>query len=307
MVTREFRLRMQMPGIIANGPQAGGIAKTEGHIQTSSIALLAGLRVGFIDADRTTEAISIAVDPHRHRILKLNNEPDFVQTAEQAFNGYDLVLVDFGAAQISDPETILPTLALMDAFGGRDNCALVLNQIPHKAGLENDLKRIAGFFAPRAQIRVAQVNINGTGKFGSLPEELGFYPTHYVPQMSPDLADLWRSRKLLPSDLILEPPADYGLAVAKIAEHLLQIAESNGYAAWLGAAAAVPKLREAARSALPDVPSVPAERLTDGAIREYNGTTRAIDDLFTAVSDADCVSVVRRAQRHYNAYVATIA
>lgn len=185
MVIKSFRGNPDKPGTVGNGPQAGGIAKSAGAMQSSAIALMAGLRVGFIDADSTTAAMSTLVDPARHTVLKLTDDADFAQRAQRTFAGFDLVFIDFGAAQLSNPETILPTLGVMEAFGGAQNCALILNQIPHKTGLTADLNRIGIFFSPRAQIRIARHNIDGTGKFDALPESLASFPVHYVDNSLP--------------------------------------------------------------------------------------------------------------------------
>ena len=146
MVIKSFRGNPDQPAIVGNGPQAGGISKTAGAMQSSAIAIIAGLRVGFIDADSTTAALSTLVEPTSYTLLKLTDDADFTQLAHQTFAGHDLVFIDFGAAQLSNRETIMPTIGVMDAFGGFQNCALILNQIPHKTGLTADLIRIGRFF-----------------------------------------------------------------------------------------------------------------------------------------------------------------
>lgn len=307
MVIKSFRGNLNTPAVLGNGPQAGGIAKSEGVMQSSSIALLAGLRVGFIDADSTTAATSLSVDPERHTVLKLADDADFSRLAQATFNGFDLIFIDFGAAQLSNPETILPTLGVMDAFGGHQNCALVLNQIPHKTGLTADLNRIGSFFSPRAQIRIARHNVDGSGKFEDLPDALAGFPIHYVDHFQPNLNDLWRSRRLLPSDLIMNPPQRYELATAKIAQHLLRIAESNGFAEWLGAAAAVPKLREAAAKAVQYTPPLAAPHLTNATVSAYDGLQRAMQKVLHAASDEDCLLFAREAQNYNREYRATTA
>ncbi|MFD1103674.1 ParA family protein [Sphingobium olei] len=307
MVIKSFRSNPNKPGTVGNGPQAGGIAKSAGVIQSSAIALLAGLRVGFIDADSTTAATSSLVDQSRHTVLKLTDDADFTDLAQRTFAGFDLVFIDFGAAQLSNPETILPTLGIMDAFGGAANCALILNQIPHKTGLTADLNRIGSFFSPRAQIRIARHNIDGTGKFEDLPAALASFPVHYVDNFPPNVDDLWRSRHLLPSDLIDAPPPGYELATAKIALHLLRIAESGNFAEWLGASAAIPKLRAAAEDALKYTPPLPAEQLTNAVLTAYDGLQRAMHKVLHAHSDVDCVTSAREAQHYDREYRAARA
>lgn len=307
MVIKSFRGNPNMPAVQGNGPQGGGLAKSEGVMQSSSIALLAGLRVGFIDADSTTAATSLSVDPARHTVLKLTDEADFTRRAQAAFAGFDLIFIDFGAAQLSNPDTILPTLSVMEAFGGMQNCALVLNQIPHKTGLTADLNRIGTFFSSRVQIRIARHNIDGTGQFEDLPPALSAFPIHYIERFPPNLNDLWRSRRLLPAELIMDPPQDHELATAKIAQHLLRIAESNQFAEWLGAAAALPRLREAAARALQYTPPLPAHQLTNAAVSAYDGLQRAMQNVLHAASDDDCVLSARSAQHFNREYRAAIA
>lgn len=110
---------------------------------------------------------------------------------------------------------------------------------------------------------------------------------------------MWRSRRILPSDLIGAPPPDYELATSKIALHLLRIAESEHFAEWLGASAAIPKLRAAAANALKYTPPLPAEQLTNAVLTAYDGLQRAMHKVLHAHSDADCITFAREAQ-HYD-------
>ncbi len=302
MVIPSMRRNRALPGVVGSAPQAGGIAKTEGTMQAASIAILAGLKVGFIDADSTTAATSMIVGRSGYSVMKMDGEPDFADRAQSMFAQHDLVFVDFGAAQLSSPETMLPMLSLMDRFGGRDNCALILNQIPHKTGLSADLARIGGFFAPRVQLRIGRHNIDGSGQFADLPSALQRLPLHHVEQIAPALCDLWRERGILHADLINSPPPGYERATAKVAQHLFHIADSNGFAEWLGAADALPVLRTAAQGALRYVPREPAAVLTNDVIARYNDVNDALAALRHAASDADCIMGARDYQAADRAY-----
>ena len=105
---------------------------------------------------------------------------------------------------------------------------------------------------------------------------------HYVENLSPTFDDLWRERRVLPSDLISAPPPNYELATAKIALHLLRIAESGGFAEWLGASDAIPKLRAAATNAPKYTPSLPAAKLTNDTLKAYDGLMRALNKILFA-------------------------
>lgn len=297
LVKRRLRSSTAIAALVGSGPQSGGIAKSESMYIAASIASLAGLKVGFIDADEATGALFKRLDPDRYDVKPLSA---VATSRDNMFASFDIVMLDFGAGKLGDGEVLMTALPLFQ-YTGPTNSGMMISQIPNKAGIVEDMTKIATLFDPVTQLHIVRHNVDGSNNFATINPRLTTLPTHDVPQLDPNLADLWRSRRVLPSDFMLHPTSGYERAAAKIAQHLLAVATSNDFAWWLGAEAAIPMLQRAAVNAPPFIPPVTSALLTNVVIDAYERYNQMHIDIHT-INPNDGVQALTLFQSYWRAY-----
>lgn len=268
MILESLRGDQEKPGLIFNGGKAGGISKTGSMMDVASIAILARLDVGFIDADRSTGALTKALGNSQFPVEKLVDESGIAAKIFAEYKDCDFVFQDNGAIGIADPSIMGITSEIIQAVGINNSC-LCLNLIPHKSGVIEDISQIFAIYHWLKNRRIFHVNIDGSGKFDALPELLARAPITEIPHLTASQIDVYSRLKILPAELLLSPPMDRQLVCKQIASRLLQIAQSNNFAAFLGAEAAIAVLQamavDAPRYVMPD-----GFVSSDEALREYN-------------------------------------
>jgi hypothetical protein len=297
LAKRRLRSSTAVGALLSSGSLSGGVAKSESIYVAASIALLAGLTVGFIDGDAATGALLKRLDPALYLVRPLSAIATF---RDEMFATFDIVMLDFGAGKLGDGDVLMTALPLFQ-YAGRTNSGMMISQIPNKAGIVEDMTKIATLFDPVAQLHLVRHNVDGSNNFAPIDPRLLALPAHDVPQLDPNLADLWRSRKILPADFTLQPPPGYERAAASVAQHLLAVATSNDFAWWLGAEAAIPKLQLAAVNAPRFIPPVASALLTNDVIDAYDRYYQMYIDLHT-IDPNDSVVALTQFQRYWRAY-----
>ncbi len=265
----KLRKHADRPMLLASGSKAGGSAKTSVLLATTSLALLAGLRVGIIDADAAgTSAISHRVQHPDVQVIPLV-EGTRVPALLDQFADRDIILVDVGANELLQERTFATLARLAQRIGGRDgNAAMLVSQIPHKANIIDDMRGTVNALGDLLDIHIVQQNIDRTRAFETLPPSLATLPRHEVPYLTPAVLNMALPTGWVPADFIRHGLYDYERLRGQWAAHLLHIATSNGFAHWLGIDAAIAVLTQIAplapRHPLPL--HVSADRLTDGVV-----------------------------------------
>jgi hypothetical protein len=300
-IKQRLRSSAASAALLASGPQSGGVAKSESIYIAASIATLAGLKVCFIDADAATGAVSKRLDPGRHCVMPLST---FAGSPDRVLMDFDIVMLDFGAGKLGDGDVLMAALPLFQN-AGPTNSGMMISQIPSKAGIVEDMTKIAKLFEPIAQLHVVRHNVDGSKNFAPIDAGLLALPAHDVPQLEPNLADLWRCQKILPGDFILQPTPGYERAAARIAQHLSLIAKSNEFAWWLGAEGAIPVLQHAASNAPRFIPPVASALLTNDVIDAYERYYQMHIDLHS-IDPAEGVRALTQFQSSWRAYTRLI-
>ena len=296
MTTKQHREIMY--GI--NGPKGGGLSKTGSVLDVASIAILAGLKVGLIDADRSTGALSTALENSDALCEKLTEENDIAAKIMSKYADCDIILQDNGALGISEPKIMGPTAEIIESVG-LDNVRLFLNQIPHKSGMIDDLKQIYLIYQWLPNKYIFQVNIDGGGAFDPLKEPLLHAPIIEIPHLTASQINVYSSRKVLPSDLLLDPPPNQQLVCKQLAGRLLQIALSNEFAKRIGAEAAIPVLRRMSEGA-PVLVMPKAYVSNDDALSEYISLQRHYRNAMSAETDQLRIQHLKQSQIHEGKY-----
>ncbi|MCI4652609.1 hypothetical protein [Sphingomonas aquatilis] len=300
MSTQPLRLRKRadLPMLLASGSKAGGGAKTSVLLATTSLALLAGLRVGIIDADATgTRAISHRVQHPDVPVVPLERGASASALLDQLADR-DLILFDVGANELTNEQTFLPLATLSHRLGGRDgNAGMLVTQIPHKANIVDDMAKAVDALGDLLDMHIVQQNVDGTGAFDALRATLAALPRHGVPHLSPTVLNMPLGRGRLPADLIRDGVPGYQRLRGMWAAHLLCLAISGDFAHWLGLEAALPVLKQVAqlapRRALPA--KVAAPQLTDQVIDSW----AMVLDLHDQLDESDDNDVLAPATRRY--------
>ncbi|USU11339.1 hypothetical protein NF701_12355 [Sphingomonadaceae bacterium OTU29THOMA1] len=294
----QLRKHAGLPMLLASGSKAGGSAKTSVLLATTSLALLAGLRVGIIDADANgTSAISHRVQRPDVQIIPLVDGTQ-VPTLLDELEGCDLILFDVGANELLQEQTFATLADLAHRVGGCDgNAAMLVSQIPHKANIIDDMRGTVNALGDLLDIHIVQQNVDGTGAFDDLPPTLAMLPRHAVPHLTPTVLNISLGRGRLPADFIRDGVPGYQRLRGMWAAHLLHIATCGDFARWLGLEAGLPLLKRVAqlapRRALPA--RVTAPRLTDEVI---DGWTTVLD-LHDRLDDNDDNATLGAATRRY--------
>jgi hypothetical protein len=294
----KLRKHADLPMLLASGSKAGGSAKTSVLLATTSLALLAGLRIGIIDADATgTSAISHRVQHPDIQVIPLVEGTQVSSLLDQ-FAAFDLVLFDVGANELTSERTFIPLMRLVARLGGRDgNAAMLVSQIPHKSNIVDDLTKAVDVFGDLLDIHIVQQNVDGTGAFDALPPTLAMLPRHEVPHLTPTVLNMSLGRGRLPANFIRDGVPGYQRLRGMWAAHLLHIATCGDFARWLGLEAGLPLLKRVAqlapRRALPA--RVTASRLSDEAIDGW----ATVLDLHDRFDDNDDNATLGAATRRY--------
>jgi hypothetical protein len=299
MSNNPIRLRKHadLPMLLASGSKAGGGAKTSVLLATTSLALLAGVRVGIIDADATgTSAISHRVQHPDVPVIPLVEGTPVSALLDQLVR-CDLILFDVGANELTSERTFIPLMRMVARLGGRDgNAAMLVSQIPNKANIVDDMVRAADKLGDLLDIHIVQQNVDGTGTFDALPQMLAALPRHAVPHLTPTVLNMSLGRGRLPADLIRDGAPGYDRLRGLWAAHLLRVAMSGDFAQWLNLEAALPVLKQVAqlapRRALP--PRIPASQLTDDVIDGWASVHDLHDRLDKNDNDAALAAATRR-------------
>ena len=294
-----LRRHADLPMLLASGSKAGGSAKTSVLLATASLALLAGVRVGIIDADATgTSAISYRVQRPDVQVIPLIEGTQVSALLDQCA-AFDLVLFDVGANELTSERTFVPLMKLVARLGGRDgNAAMLVSQIPNKSNITDDLTKAVDVFGDLLDIHIVQQNVDGTGTFDDLPPALAALPRHEVPHLTPTVLNISLGRSRLPVDLIRDGSPGYERLRGAWAAHLLHIATSGGFARWLSLDAALPVLEQVARAA-PSQPlpcNVPALRLTDEVVDCRDELIDALASIRSATNNRDLLTAANRFQ-----------
>lgn len=306
----KLRKRPDLPMLLVSGSKAGGSAKTSLLLATTSLALLAGLRIGIIDADATgTSAISHRVQHPDVPVIPLVDGTPVSALLDQ-FAGCDLILFDVGANELTSERTFLPLMKLTIRLGGRDgNAAMLVSQIPHKSNIIDDMTGAVDALGDLFDIHIVQQNVDGTGTFDALPPTLAVLPRHEVPHLTPTVLNISLGRGRLPADLIRDGAPRYERLRDLWAAQLLRIAMSGSFAHWLNLEAALPVLEQVAqlapRRALP--PRVIASRLTDVVVDAWASVRNLHDRLDKNDDDAALAAATRRylaARKHVDTLLA---
>ncbi len=294
---QRLRRHTHLPMLLASGSKAGGSAKTSILLATASLALLAGMRVGIIDADATgTSAISHRVQRPDVLVVPLVKGTHVSKLFDQ-FASFDLILFDVGANELTSEQTFLPLMRLVAQLGGRNgNAAMLVSQIPHKSNIIDDISRAADELGDLLDIRIVQQNLDGTAAFDALPPTLTALPRYEVPHLTPSVLNMSLKRGWLPADLIANGVHGYQRVRGTWAAHLLHIAMSGGFAHWLGLDTALPVLTEISQLApfrqVP--PNVPARRLTDEVVDCWNEMGDAFGHIKSATNDHELLTAAKR-------------
>lgn len=294
---QRLRQHADLPMLLASGSKAGGSAKTSVLLATTSLALLAGLRVGIIDADATgTSAISHRVQLPDVPIIPLV-EGMALPTLLDQLGDRDLILFDVGANELTTPRTFIPLMRLVARLGGRNgNAAMLVSQIPHKSNIIDDLTRAVDALDDLLQIHIVQQNVDGSGAFDALPPTLAALPRHQVPHLTPTVLNMSLGIGWLPVDLIRDGLPGYEQLRGLWAAHLLSLATSGNFARWLSLDAALPVLKQAAqlapRRALPS--NIPALQLTDAVVDGWASFHELHNRLDADDNDATLAAATRR-------------
>lgn len=299
MSNAPMRLRQHAdrPMLLASGSKAGGSAKTSVLLATTSLALLAGLRIGIIDADATgTSAISHRVQRPDVSVIPLA-EGTHVPALLHQLAGCDLILFDVGANELTSERTFIPLMRLVALLGGPNgNAAMLVSQIPNKANIIDDMARAADQLGDLIDIHIVQQNVDGTAAFDDLPPALAALPRHEVPHLTPTVLNMSLGRGRLPADLIRDGALGYERLRGLWAEHLLRVATSGDFARWLNLEAALPVLKQVAQlapcRALP--PKIPAPKLTDDVVDGWASVHDLHDRLDKNDNDAALAAAARR-------------
>ncbi len=108
-----LRRHADLPMLLASGSKTGGSAKTSVLLATASLAPLAGLRIGIIDADATgTSAISYRVERPDVQVIPLIEGTQVSALFDQCA-AFDLVLFDVGANELTSERTFVPLIRLV--------------------------------------------------------------------------------------------------------------------------------------------------------------------------------------------------
>ncbi|HIV78930.1 MAG TPA: hypothetical protein H9899_15540 [Candidatus Sphingomonas excrementigallinarum] len=305
-----LRKHADRPMLLASGSKAGGSAKTSVLLATASLALLAGLRVGIIDADATgTSAISHRVQRPDVQVIPLVEGIQVSALFNQCAT-FDLVLFDVGANELTNERTFVPLMKLVARLGGRDgNAAMLVSQIPNKSNITDDLTKAIDMFGDLLDIHIVQQNVDGTGDFDDLPPALAALPRHEVPHLTPTVLNIPLGRGWLPADLIRDGFPGYERLRGAWAAHLLHFATSGGFARWLGFDAALPVLEQVTRAA-PSQPlprNVPAHRLTDEVVDCWEEFVDSLASIRSASNDCDLLAAAKRFQASDARYETLIA
>ncbi|WP_267433848.1 hypothetical protein [Sphingomonas sp. GM_Shp_1] len=298
------------PMLLASGSKAGGSAKTSVLLATTSLALLAGSRVGIIDADATgTSAISHRIQHRDVPVIPLVESTPVSALLDQ-FAGCDLILFDVGANELTSPRTFKPLVNLVNLIRKRDgNAAMLVSQIPNKANIVDDMTGAVDALGDLLDIHIVQQNVDGTGAFDDLPPKLAMLPRHEVPHLTPTVLNISLGRGRIPADLIRYGSRGYERLRGAWAAHLLHVATSGDFARWLGLDAALPLLEQTARAA-PSQPlprSVPAHRLTDEVVDCWDEFVHSLASIRSATNDRDLLAAAKRFQAsdaHYETLLA---
>lgn len=284
--------------LLASGSKAGGSAKTSVLLATTSLALLAGLRVGIIDADATgTGAISHRIQHPDVPVIPLVERTPASALLDQ-LAGRDLILFDVGANELTSERTFIPLMKLVARLGSRaGNAAMLVSQIPNKANIVDDMARAADQLGDLLNIHVVRQNVDGTADFKDLPPTLARLPRHEVPHLAPTVLNMSFACNQLPADFIRSDVPGYQRLRGMWAAHLLHLAISGDFAKWLGLEAGLPLLKQVAllapRRALPA--KVIASRLTDEVIDGW----ATVLDLHDRLDDNDDNATLGAATRRY--------
>lgn len=294
-----LRKRADQPMLLASGSKAGGGAKTSVLLATTSLGLLAGLRVGIIDADATgTRAISHRVQHRDVPVIPLERGVTASTLLDQLADR-DLILFDVGANELTNEQTIFSLWALADRVGGRaGNAGMLVTQIPHKANIVDDIERAVEALGDLLDVHIVQQNVDNTGAFDALPATLAALPRHGVPHLLPTVLNMPLGPDRLPAEFIRDGIPGYQRLRGLWAAHLLHIATSGSFAHWLGIESALPVLEQVARAA-PSQPlprNVPARRLTDEVVDCWAALVDALASISSANNDCDLLAAAKRVQ-----------
>jgi hypothetical protein len=290
-----LRKRLDRPMFVINGGKFGGGGKTNLTLATASIALLAGLRVGIIDADAEgTRAISTRVRRPDIPVIPLLAGSK-ISSILDALKDRDLILFDVGAGELTNERTLVPLLSLANHVGGTaGNAAMLVCQIPHKSNVLNDMERTVDSLGDMLEMHIVQQNIDGTGAFDKLPATLHDFPRHSVPHLAPTILNMALPTGWLAADFIREGLSGYERLRGAWAWHLHRIANSNAFAHWLSIDGALPILERISRSrprrTLPNYLS--ARQMTDAVIDAWSAMHDAHDSILHTSTSADIVSAV---------------
>ncbi len=273
MTLEKLRKDETQPGLIINGPVGVCSTKTLALMDVASIAIIAGLKIGLVDGGQPSRDLTEALKNSKYPVEKFGNEYGDGTKILDKYRSADIIFQDNGDTGLVDRATMIPAAEIIKSVGIRNSC-LLLNQTPLNQGVANDIEKACETYNWVSK-RVLRIDTYSGVKddFHPLPELASQIPVVSFPYLNASQVDVYASRKILPAELLLNSPADFQLVCKQIALRLLDIAQSNNFAQFLGAEAAIPKLQAMAASA-PEYAMVDGFVSSDDSLFEYNGFKR---------------------------------
>ena len=270
MTLENLRKDETQPGLIINGPVGVCSTKTLALMDAASIAIIAGLKIGLVDGGQPSRALTEALKNSQYPVEQFGHESGVGTKIMEKYRSVDIIFQDNGDTGLMDRTTILPTTEMIKSIGINNSC-LFLNQTPLNRRVVEDIEKACETYHWVSK-RILRIDTYSGVKddFHPLPESASQIPVVSFPYLNASQVHVYSSRKILPAELLLNPPADFQLVCKQIAERLLHIALSNDFAAYLGAEAAIPQLQAMAAGA-PEYAMVASSVSSDDALFEYNG------------------------------------
>ena len=274
MILEYLRKDETQPGLIFNGPAGNCATKTAALMDAASIALVAGLKIGLVDGGQPSRALTEALENSKIPVENFDDEYGDGTKILEKYRNADIIFQDNGDTGLMDQTTMAPAVEIIRSVGISNSC-LFLNQTPLNPGLANNIEKACGRYnwVSKRLLRIDTYSSVKDDDFRPLPESGLQIPVVSFPYLNVSQVDVYTSRKILPAELLQNPPANFQLVCKQIARRLLNIAQSNNFAAFLGAGAAIPKLQAMAAGA-PEYAMVDGYISDDDALFEYNGFQR---------------------------------
>ena len=270
MTLENLRKDETQPGLIINGPVGACSTKTLALMDAASIAIIAGLKIGLVDGGQPSRALTEALKNSQYPVEQIGNESGDGTKIMEKHRNVDIIFQDNGDTGLMDSTTILPTTEIIRSIGINNSC-LFLNQTPLNGRVVKDIEKACETYHWVSK-RILRIDTYSGVKddFHPLPESASQIPIVSFPYLNASQVHVYSSRKILPAELLLNPPANFQLVCKQIALRLLDIAQSNNFAHFLGAGAAIPKLQAMAAGA-PEFTMVDGFMPSDDVLFEYNG------------------------------------